>query len=165
MNAPPDDRTADAIDYIDIRRLQDAYADIVSRRQWHELDEVFRDDTVLDLDLRERTLRFVGPRAIGAFIGESVSQFDFFQFVILGTRVETRVGGDPDAAAARMYMTELRNTPAGHWSQIYGVYHDRFARVDGRWWFTHRTDHSLARYNMPASVFDFPSHLSLDSLP
>ena len=127
--------------------------------------EVFRDDTVLDLDLRERALQFVGPAQIGVFINESVSQFEFFQFGILGTRVELNVGGDADLAAARMYMTELRNTPTGHWSQIFGVYHDRFSRIGGRWWFTHRTYHSLARNNVPAAIFPFPDHLSLDGLP
>ena len=54
------DRLEDAIDHSEIRRVQDAYADIVSRRQWAELADVFRPDTVLDLDLREQTMQFVG---------------------------------------------------------------------------------------------------------
>lgn len=152
-------RLEDAIDHSEIRRLQDAYADVVSRRQWAELADLFRPDTALDLDLREQTMQFIGPEAVGTFIGTSLQQFEFFQFGILGTRIELRHEGNPDHAFARMYMTELRQTHSGHWSQIYGVYHDRFARIDGRWWFTHRTYHSLARNNMPAQVFDFPHHL------
>ncbi len=158
------ERLDDAVDHSEIRRLQDAYADIVSRRQWHELADVFTADTVLDLDLRETSMQFVGPAAIGEFIGRSVSQFEFFQFGILGTRIHLRVGGDANAANARMYMTELRQTPDGHWSQIYGVYHDHHVRIDDRWWFAHRKYHSLARNNLPAAVYEFPHHLALDAL-
>jgi hypothetical protein len=152
-------RLEDVVDHSEIRRLQDAYADIVSRRQWAELADVFRPDTVLDLDLRDQTLQFSGPGAIGDFIRTSLEQFEFFQFGILGTRIELRHLGDADSAFGRMYMTELRQTHSGHWSQVYGVYHDRFTRVDDRWWFALRTYHSLARNNMPAQVFEFPHHL------
>lgn len=157
-------RLADAVDHSEIRRLQDDYADIVSRRQWSELAEVLTADAVLDLDLRDSSMRLEGPPAIADFIATAVAQFEFFQFGILGTRVQLRLGDDPDAAAARMYMTEIRQTSDGHWSQIYGVYHDRLARIDGRWWFAHRRYHSLARNNMPATVFDFPHHLNLANL-
>jgi len=157
------ERIADAVDHSEIRRLQDAYADIVTRRAWAELAEVFRDDTVLDLDLREQSIQVVGTQAIGEFIARNVNQFEFFQFGILGTRVQLRVAGDIDRAGARMYMTEMRRTAGGHWSQIYGVYHDRLERIDDRWWFVHRTYHSLARNNLPAEVFDFPRQMHLDA--
>jgi hypothetical protein len=157
-------RLEDAVDHSEIRRLQDAYADIVSRRQWRELTDVFLADTVLELDLRERTLTYRGPQDIGDFIGESIAQFAFFQFGILGTRVQLRTANNPDSASARMYMTELRQAHTGHWSQIYGVYHDRLVRANGQWRFAHRRYHSLARNNMPATVFDFPHHLTLDDL-
>jgi hypothetical protein len=156
-------RLEDAVDHVEIRRLQDAYADIVSRRAFAELVDVFVPDVVLDLDLREKSLQYTGPAAIGDFIGQMLTQFEFFQFNILLTRVQLRVGDDPDRAAARMYMTELRQTPSGHWSQVYGVYHDQFRRIEERWWFTHRRYHSLARNNLPAQLFEFPHHLALDT--
>ncbi len=157
-------RLADTIDHSEILRLQDAYADVVSRRQWNELSEIFLPDLVLELDLRDNTLRLTGPQEIGDFIARSVTQFEFFQFAILGRRVLLHSRGDPNRATARMYMTELRQTPQGHWSQVYGVYHDQFTRVGDRWWFANRTYHSLARNNQPATIFEFPHHLCLDEL-
>ena len=157
-------RVADAVDFIEIRRLQDAYADIVTRRAWTELGEVFAADVVVELDLRGSSRRLAGAVAIGEFIAAAVSKFEFFQFGILGTRVHLHLNGDPDSAAARMYMTELRQTPDGHWSQIYGVYHDRVIRAGGGWRFAHRQYHSLARANVPAAVFDFPHHMRLDTV-
>ena len=160
----PQQRLQDAVDHSEISRLHAAYADVVSRRQWHELSELFTPDAVLDLDLRGDTMQFVGPQAIGDFISQAVDQFEFFQFGIIGARIHLRGHDDPDRATARMYMTEIRQTPAGHWSQIYGVYHDRHSRIDGQWLFTHRTYHSLARNNQPAAVFEFPHHLRLPEL-
>jgi SnoaL-like domain len=157
-------RLEDAVDRVEIRALHDTYADIVSRRAWAELDDVFLPGTVLDLDLREQTLSFSGPADIGGFIAKMINQFEFFQFNILNTRVHLRSGDDPDRAASRMHMTELRQTTDGHWSQIYGVYHDRLRRVDGRWWFDQRTYHSLARNNLPAALFAFPDHIRLADL-
>jgi len=157
-------RLEDAVDRVEIRAVLESYADIVSRRAWAELTDVMLADTVLDLDLREQTMVVTGPAAIGAFIAERIAGFEFFQFVILNTRVQLRSGGDADRAASRMYMSELRQTHDGHWSQVYGVYHDRLRRVDGRWSLAHRTYHSLARNNVPAALFDFPHHLTLDSL-
>lgn len=157
-------RLEDAVDRVEIRALLESYADIVSRRAWAELTDVMLADVELDLDLREQTMMVTGPDNIGAFIAERIDGFEFFQFVILNTRVRLRSGDDPDRAASRMYMSELRQTHDGHWSQVYGVYHDRLRRVDGRWWFAHRTYHSLARNNMPAALFAFPHDLDLDSL-
>jgi hypothetical protein len=117
-------------------------------------------------------MRFVGPEAIGEFIGTAISGMDFFEFVVLDTRVELSIGGDPDAAAARMYMQELRHeTESGRFTIVYGVYHDRLARAGGHWWFEHRRYHTLTRSAAPGDrddgawdVFEFPHHLRLDQL-
>ena len=157
-------RLEDAVDRVEIRAVLESYADIVSRRAWAELTEVMLADVVLDLDLREQSMVVTGPAGIGAFIAERIAGFEFFQFVILNTRVQLHSGGDRDRAASRMYMSELRQTFEGHWTQVYGVYHDRLRRVDGRWMLAHRTYHSLARNNVPAALYDFPHHLALDDL-
>lgn len=152
----------DLIDYTAIRRLQDAYADIVTRRAWAELKDVFVPDLRLDLDLRSMPARVMtGPEEIGGFIGGSLEKFEFFEFVILNTRIYLRDGGDETQALGRMFMSEIRQErTSGAFSTIYGVYHDRFRRIDGRWWFAARQYHSLAR--PPAEpgrdmdVFGFP---------
>ena len=147
----------ETIDYIAIRRLQDAYADVVTRRAWNELSDLFDPDCELVLDVRVGEPRtFRGGDAVGRFIGESIERFERFQFVVLGTRVTLAIDG-PDRAHARLYMCELRQSAAeGRESVAYGVYHDDYLRRDGRWWFAHRRYHSLARTAPDLAVFPFP---------
>lgn len=155
-------------DYIAVRRLQDAYADVVTRRAWPELAELFLHDAVVEVDTRtNEPLRFEGPEALGSFIGGAIERFAFFEFVILNTRIVLAPGGDADAANARVYMCELRtDRETGQWINAFGVYHDRYHRVDGRWWFEHRQYHSLGRDAEDGThrveAFPFPHHLSLD---
>ena len=161
----PDSMT-EMVQYIGIRRLQDAYADVVTRRAWGELDELFLPDAVVELDTRQgNVLRIDGPSALGEFIAGAIEQFEFFEFVTLNTRIEIGVGAHDDTADARLYMCELRTErEARRWNNAFGVYHDRYRRYDDRWWFAQRRYHSLAR---PAAdgatvdAFDFPHHLKL----
>lgn len=153
------DETAD---YVAVRRLQDAYADIVTRRAWPELAEIFLPDAVVEVDTRTgEPMRFEGPQALGGFISSAIERFEFFEFVILNAIVRLAPDGDPDAAAARVYMCEVRSDRAtGRWLNAFGVYHDRYRRVDGRWWFAHRRYHSLGRDAEDGGrveVFPFPS--------
>ena len=162
-------RLAETADYVAIRRLQSAYADVCTRRAWAEFDGLFLPDALIEVDRQVgEPLRFVGPHAIGEFIGDAISGMDFFEFVVLNTRVELSVGGDPDVACARMYMQELRHeTESGRFTIVYGVYHDRLARAGGHWWFEHRRYHTLTRSGGEDGawdVFEFPHHLRLDQL-
>lgn len=159
---PDDAASRETVDYIAVRRVQDAYADIVTRRAWDELAEVFRPDAVVRVDKRAGDpLVLRGPGEVGDFIAGAIAGFSFFEFVILGARVEIAPGGDPDAAGARMYMSELRQDARdGHWSTVYGVYHDRYVRHEGRWWFAQRRYSSLARTAPAMDVFAFPDRLA-----
>ena len=161
-----DDETRDNIDYVNLTRLQAAYADVVTRRAWSELVPLFEPETPIIVDVAGgETHRFTGPVEIGDFIGSSIEQFDFFQFLILNTVVEQRIGGDPDRADGRLYMSELRQFGSnGAWSVVYGIYHDCYRRTDGRWRFMQRKYQTLARTAPQMHVFDFPHHLEPGSL-
>jgi SnoaL-like domain len=141
-----------------IRRLQAAYADVCNRRAWAELEDLFLPDTALVVDQRSKDeLRFTGAAEAGAFIGTSVDQFEFFEFVVLNAHIVFPDGPSDGSAVGRMFMCEHRQDRiAGRWTDIYGVYHDRYALVEGRWWFAERCYHSLARDARDADVFAFP---------
>lgn len=161
MSAPDPAALARTVDEAGIRSLQQAYADVVNRRAWAELHDLFRTDLVLELDLGTTHLRADGPDGVGAFIGERLEEFDFFEFVVLSSVVALAPDGDPDHATARCYMCELRHGVAdGRFSVAYGVYHDVHRRVDGRWWFARRRYTSWARTAADGpralDVFTFP---------
>lgn len=152
----PDD-LQDTVDYVAITRLQNAYADAVTRREWADFDDMFLPDAPVRVDtVTNAVIELAGPKQTGEFIGAAVERFEFFEFVPLSTRVELRAGDDPDRATARLYICELRQDAAsGHATQAFGVYQDEYRRVDGRWWFAQRYYQSLARSGR-GEVFAFP---------
>ena len=157
-----DDLDRETIDVVAISRVQAAYADVVTRRAWAELRGLFRPDAPVEVDtVTSAPIRLTGPDEIGAFIAGAIERFEFFEFVILNSHVITRVGGDVDAARARLYMCELRQEAStGQWSNAFGIYHDDYVRLDGRWWLARRRYQSLARIDLAgrADVFPFPHH-------
>jgi hypothetical protein len=160
------DATRETIDAVAISRVQSAYADVVTRRAWPELRNLFRPDAPVEVDtVTAEPISLHGPDEVGAFIARAIERFEFFEFVILNSHVVTAVGGDPDRARGRLYMCELRQeTGAGRWSNAFGIYHDDYVRVDGRWWFERRRYQSLARIERDerADVFPFPHHPGFD---
>lgn len=158
------DEIHEATAYLQLRRLQNRYADIVTRRAWSELHEIMRADCRVTVDLIDHQIHFDGPAEIGGFIGDQLEQFDFFEFVILNTVMD--IDADAGTAAARMYMQEARqNISDGKRSDTFGVYHDRFERdEDGTWWFARRRYQSYARTNGGARA-DGDADLTVFSLP
>jgi hypothetical protein len=156
--AEPSDALQDTVDYVAITRLQNAYADAVTRRAWSEFHDMFLAGAPVHVDtVTNPVIELAGPQEVGDFIGGAVERFEFFEFVPLSTRVELRAGGDPDRATARLYICELRQDAAsGHATQAFGVYQDEYRRVDGRWWFARRDYQSLARSGR-GEVFTFPA--------
>lgn len=143
-------------DYVAIRRLQAAYADVVSRRAWPELTALFTDDCEIVVDRRsQEALVLRGPGELGRFVGDAIRRFSFFEFAVLNAVI------DVAAARGRLWMCELRvEIESGQFTQAFGVYHDRYERHDGAWRFAARRYHSLARTAPEMQVFPFPSELS-----
>ena len=141
-----------------IRDLQSRYADICSRQKFDELPTLILPDANISLDLRGRSLDFTGPEEIGDFIAASIEPFDFFQFLIRNSVVDVDESGE--TATGRLWMSELRHVrETGQWSTIFGLYHDRYVKVDGVWMIAARQYHSLARISHALDdcvVFDFP---------
>jgi hypothetical protein len=148
----------DTVDYVAITRLQNAYADAVTRRAWSEFHDMFLSGAPVRVDtVTNPVIELAGPQELGDFIGDAVERFEFFEFVPLSTRVGLRAGGDADRATARLYICELRQDAAsGRATQAFGVYQDEYRRVDGRWWFARRDYQSLARSGR-GEVFAFPA--------
>ena len=150
------DALQETIDYVAISRLQSAYADVVNRRTWTELADLFLPDAPVRVDtVTNPVVDLAGPGALGEFIGGAIARFEFFEFVILNTRVD--IAGD--AARGRVFMCELRqDAGSGRFTRAFGVYHDDYRRVDGRWWFAARRYQSLARSGR-GEVFRFPEEM------
>jgi hypothetical protein len=145
----------EADDYVAITRLQNAYGDVVTRRAWAELHEQFLPDAPVRVDtVTSPVVELAGPQEVGAFIGGAVERFEFFQFVPLNTVLDIDVAAG--TARGRLYIWELRqDATTGQSSQAFGVYHDEYRKVDGRWMFASRHYQSLARTGRN-EVFAFP---------
>ena len=136
----------DVADVINIQRVQTSYADIVTRRSWGELATIFAPDAEIRIDKREgEPLVLRGPEALGEFIGTSLEAFEFFEFVILNAVVDAEEVAQ-GRAGGRMYIAELRQDAlSGRRTTAFGLYRDRFAKVEGAWRFAGRHYRSAAR--------------------
>jgi SnoaL-like protein len=136
----PDDSAA----YVAITRLQAAYADVVTRRAWSELESLFLPDAPIHIDTVTRpATELRGAHALGEFISAALTRFDFFEFVILNTVVDII---DERSARGRVYIEEIRHeAETDAWSHAFGLYQDSYTRPDGRWQFAARRYRSLAR--------------------
>jgi hypothetical protein len=136
-----------------ISRLQAAYGDAVSRRDWEVVRALFEPDAVVHIDTRTREpFDLVGPGGVAAFIERSLGGFAFFEFAILNAVAEV----DGDDGEGRMWICEHRCDHAGVWTQAYGLYQDRYRRRHDRWRFAERQYHSLARTGPTTETFDLP---------
>jgi hypothetical protein len=140
VSTVPGDELRDVVDDSQIRRLHAAYVDAVNRAAWSEFEQLFLPDAVVGVSRGGDHLDEVrGPAAVGELIAGYIARYDFLVQVVLNARIGLRDGGDPDAACARLYIAEYRQiTGAGRRIESSGVYHDRYRRVDGRWWFARR---------------------------
>ena len=159
-----DDMLAETVHDTGIRRLQHAYADVVNRRAWSELDTLFLPDAEVVIDRRAgEPLRLVGGAQVGSFIGSAIEHFSFFEFVILNAHIAFPDGPTVGSAVCRLFMCELRQDAAtGAFTTAFGLYHDRYALDGTRWRFAERRYHSLARHGGVLDVFPLPDAPGID---
>jgi hypothetical protein len=127
-----------------LHRLQAAYGDAVTRRDWDAVRALFEPGAVIELDLRDReaiTLR--GPDALVDFVEAALARFTYFQLTIVNATVDI----DPvdGRATGRLYICEKRLDQDGGWTEAYGLYRDDYRRKDGSWAIAARRYSSLAR--------------------
>ena len=142
--------------YVAIARVHDTYADIVTRRAWDELAGVFGPDATLTLGHGPRARVVVGPEAIGGLIEGAVAHLELVEFVVLNT-VAT-ISGDSARTRSNIWEMHLARDD-GRRRDLFGVYHDRLQRIDGRWWFAERHWQGLARRGDdgdPYETYRFP---------
>jgi hypothetical protein len=160
------DRTSTETDHIvALWRLQSRYADVITRRAWPELGDLFLPDTTVEIDTVTSPVRTItGPEAFGAFVAGAIERFDHFTFVILNTVVELEPAaqGEPvDQARGRIFMCEVRHDRATDtWPNAHGLYEDRYRHVDGSWRFAHRRYRSLARTGPEGTILGLPDGLA-----
>ena len=155
----------DVVDERAIRRLHAHYVDAVNRAAWGEFVDLFTPSAELTVSRGEaQPDRADGPVAIGELIAGYIAKYDFLVQVTLNARIELRRHGDVDAAGARLYIAEFRQwTNTGRRMESAGVYHDRYARVDGQWRFSQRRyDRLYATAPRELDVYPFPSAGDVD---
>lgn len=145
------------LDHHAIDRLHASYADAVNRRAWSEVAGLFLDDAEVELDTGgPDPIHLAGPAALASFLDGAVQRFAFFEFIALTLHVEPRSHDTPDESSARLWMCEVRrDVDTLDWSVAYGLYRDRYRRVDGTWRFAARRYRSITRTG--ADVFPLPS--------
>jgi hypothetical protein len=148
-------------DVVALWRLQSRYADVISRRAWPELDDLFLPDTTVDIDTVTAPLRSItGPADFGRFVAQPIERFDHFTFVILNTVVDVEPaadGGPATHATGRIFMCEVRHDrESDTWQNAHGLYRDRYRHVDGAWRIARRSYRSLARTGPDGTVLGLP---------
>jgi len=139
------------LDHAAIDRLQRAYADGVTMRDWEQVRGLFLPEATISLDLVTRpAVQLAGPAALTDFVSAALEQFSFFQFQIINSHVQASAK-DPTAAKARLFMCELRlKHGARKREETFGLYRDTYRKTDqegyGGWRFSSRWYRTVARF-------------------
>lgn len=148
--------------HLAIQRLLAAYTDVVNRRAWAELSTLFLDGARIELTpLNRPPIVVTGAEALGRFIDGAIARFDFFEFVLLNSRIELQPG-EPSARGRNFICEYRRERESGNWTQVFGVYHDRYRCIDGTWSFEQRSFDPLASAGADNVVY--PVHERLGGL-
>lgn len=148
VDGPDPIEVAATVDHAAIDRLQRAYADGITCRDWDRVAGLFLTDATVELDLVTRpgrTLR--GPAEVVGFIAPAVDDFELFEFAIVNSHNELWPGGDRAVATGRIFMCELRvRRGERERSDAFGRYDDTYRRTDAGWRIASRRYRSIARF-------------------
>ncbi len=145
-------------DVVALWRLQSAYADVITRRAFDELDALFVRDAPIRIDtVTAPPRRIIGSEAFGQFVAQAIERYDHFAFVILNTVVDLDPSA-PDRATGRIFMCEIRHDrTTDTWQNAHGRYEDEYVRLDGRWRFAARSYRSMARTGPDGIILGLPA--------
>jgi hypothetical protein len=140
-----------------LHRLQAAYGDAVTRRDWDAVRLLFEPDAAIELDLRDREpIALSGPDALVEFVEAALARFTHFQLTIVNATVD--LVPEEERATGRLYICETRLDRDGRWSEAYGLYRDEYRRRDGSWTIAGRRYSALARTGPEgAEAFSLPT--------
>ena len=133
----------DALAYLDIMRLQRAYADIATRRAWPEIAALAIPGARFSFDTRSGRVVELAAEALGEFGARATAQFSFYEYIPLNTVVTIDAAGTARGRSYALEVGEVRDTR--EWINFYGFYHDDYVRQDGAWRFARRQYQTLAR--------------------
>ncbi|MEM7410861.1 MAG: nuclear transport factor 2 family protein [Myxococcota bacterium] len=147
------------VDWVAIRRLHSRYADVINRRAWPELADLFLPDAVVRVEMpRQDPIDSTGPEALGGFIESAVARFDLFQFVVLEARIEWPPELPDGEAMGRIYMVELRlDKKTGQETKAFGLYQDRYRKTADGWRFAARRFQPTAWSGRDLSTLPLPA--------
>ena len=122
-------------DQLEIRTLIERYSDAACRRDSATLMTLWADECRWSVPDMKGLENVVGKAAIKQTFDGAQALFPFVWLVCIPGYVE--VTGE--TAVARSYTTEVLKDTAGTVRKAVGRYDDKFARINGKWYFTERT--------------------------
>ena len=146
-----------SLELFEISRLQARYGDVVTRQAWDELEALFAPGAPVTIDTRDRSGDRAGRRGRGRRVHREGDR------AVRALRVRhAQRRGRP--RRGRRHRDRSRRTSGrfradrgtGRWTNAFGLYEDRYAKLGERWVIAQRSYSSLARTAPDLEVFGFP---------
>lgn len=136
-------------DHWEISNLIARYAELLNLGRIEEVGELFRYGRITS---EGNPNTYTGTDEIVAMYRESV----VFPEKVPDTLIFTsnlQIEVDGERATGKAYFMAVHQTERGVGTVLAGRYHDRYAKIDGRWWFEHR-------HMWPDLTGDLSTHLT-----
>jgi len=136
-------------DHWEISNLIARYAELLNLGRIEEVGELFRYGEITS---EGNPNTYTGTDEIVAMYRESV----VFPEKVPDTLIFTsnlQIEVDGERATGKAYFMAVHQTERGVGTVLAGRYHDRYAKIDGRWWFEHR-------HMWPDLTGDLSTHLT-----